>query len=138
MSFIRGILPALRYTLEWIYQFVKFESEEHFLFRQCASALIGLIAVRNSMNIFFERLPVCLSKWFSIASRCMDLEVSDVCLDNELHLVDVNRFQLSQITLLAACLQAIQIPEQFSDFLRNYFAGFLKSNTYAAICDGLA
>lgn len=72
----REILPALQYTIEWIYQFVLFESEEHFLFRQCASSLIGLISVRNSMNFFFDRLPVCMSKWFSIASRGINLEVS--------------------------------------------------------------
>lgn len=70
------IHTALRYTLEWIYQFVLFENEEHFLFRQCASALIALIGARNSMNFFFDRLPLCLSKWFSIASKCTNLEVN--------------------------------------------------------------
>lgn len=69
------ILPALRYTLEWIYQFVIFESEEHFLFRQCASALIALLGARNSINVSFEKLPLCFSKWFMAAAKYSNLEV---------------------------------------------------------------
>lgn len=68
----------MRYTLEWIYQFVIFESEQHFLFRQCASALIALLGAQNSINVSFEKLPLCFSKWFMAAAKFSSLEV---CLD---------------------------------------------------------
>lgn len=69
------LMPALRYTLEWIYQFVVFQDETHFLFRQCASALIALLAATNSIYGFSERLSLCFSKWFSMATQYGNLEV---------------------------------------------------------------
>lgn len=74
--FLRSdLMPALRYTLEWIYQFVVFQDETHFLFRQCASALISLLAATNSIYGFSERLSLCFSKWFSMATQFGNLEV---------------------------------------------------------------
>lgn len=50
----------------------------------------------------------------------------------------VQNFQLSQITLLAACLNAINIPERFGDFLHIYLGKFLGSTTYSALCQSLS
>lgn len=72
----REILPALRYTLEWIYQFVMLLDENHFLFRQCASAVIALLSTQNANHVFDERLALCFSKWFALASQHGNLEVS--------------------------------------------------------------
>lgn len=69
------LTPALRYTLEWIYQFVVFQDETHFLFRQCASAIIALLAATNSINGFSDRLSLCFSKWFTMAKQYGNLEV---------------------------------------------------------------
>lgn len=69
------LMPALRYTLEWIFQFVIFQDEAHFLFRQCASALIALLAATNSIHSLSDRLSLCFSKWFSMATQHGNLEV---------------------------------------------------------------
>lgn len=70
------LMPALQYTLEWFYQFVVFQNETHVLFRQCASALIALLAATNSIHGFSEKLSLCFSKWFSMATQYGNLEVS--------------------------------------------------------------
>lgn len=44
---------------------------------------------------------------------------------------------MSQITLLTACLNMIHIPDQFNNFLKDYFFKFLASRAYATICDSL-
>lgn len=70
------LIPALRYTLEWIYQFVIFQDENHFLFRQCASALIALLSKANTVNYSsFDKLSFCFSKWFTMAAQYGNLEV---------------------------------------------------------------
>lgn len=71
-------MPALRYTLEWIYQFVIFQDETHFLFRQCASALIALLAATNSIHGLSDRLSLCFSKWFAMATQYGNLEVGQL------------------------------------------------------------
>lgn len=70
------LLPALRYTLEWIYQFVIFQDENHFLFRQCASALVALLSTANDYS--FEKLGLCFSKWFTMAAQYGNLEVMTI------------------------------------------------------------
>ncbi|XP_031621767.1 uncharacterized protein LOC116339840 [Contarinia nasturtii] len=112
-------MPALRYTLEWIYQFVIFQDETHFIFRQCASALIALLATSNSIHSLSDKLGLCFSKWFSMATQYGNLE-------------------LSQVVLLATCLNAIKIPDAFRDFLTPYLSNFLASSSYQNMCISLS
>lgn len=72
------LMPALRYTLEWIFQFVVFQDETHFLFRQSASALIALLAATNSIHSLSDKLSLCFSKWFSMATQYGNLEVRQI------------------------------------------------------------
>lgn len=62
-------MPALRYTLDWLYQFLNFEQSDQFVVRQCASALVTLINVRTNCDKMFDKLSLCMSKWFSVAAR---------------------------------------------------------------------
>lgn len=72
------IAPALRYALKWIYEFVLFQDENHFLFRQCASAIIALLSVQNANHLFSDQLALCFSKWFSLAAKYGNLEVTPI------------------------------------------------------------
>lgn len=74
------IAPALRYALKWIYEFVLFQDENHFLFRQCASAIIALLSVQNANHLFSDQLALCFSKWFSLAAKYGNLEVTPISI----------------------------------------------------------
>lgn len=74
------IAPALRYTLKWIYEFVLLQDENHFLFRQCASAIIALLSVQYANHLFSDQLALCFSKWFSLAAKYGNLEVTTIFL----------------------------------------------------------
>lgn len=79
-------MPALQYSLEWIYQFLHFGQSDQFLYRQCASALVSLIAVNTSAGQIFAKLPICFSKWFAEASKATVDEVKPA--QNTFHSLD--------------------------------------------------
>lgn len=108
-TWISEIVPALRYTLEWIYQFVVLQNENHFLFRQCASAVIALLASQNANHLFDERLALCFSKWFTIAAHHGNLEVRLIsvifCVILQSHVIDIVCFffRFTYIVVVSSC-----------------------------------
>lgn len=109
--------------LEWSYQFVKFPQPNHLLFRQHAAALITLISIKGPSpcaSQFADKLQMCCSKWFHLATE---------------HGVP----ELSQNMLLAACLNACTriSGEVFHGFYSQYLAKFLRSAHYRAMCRNL-
>lgn len=117
------ITPALRYMLEWCYQFLQFERTNHLLIRQHAAALLTLI---SSMGAhvdavqFTDKLQLCCSKWFHQAT----VQGAD---------------EFSQHMLLATCVNACTriSGDGFHAFYAQYLGGFLRSPHYGRICGDL-
>lgn len=70
-SFAELISP-IRYLLEWHFESVDFQAENHFIIRQHASALLQLLDCGNrvvTFPIFAESFIRCCCKWFAMATR---------------------------------------------------------------------
>ncbi len=78
-SLFGELICPVRYLLEWHYQFLNYDQENHFIIRQHAASLIYLLSVGNMVIVFpqfSEIFKMCLCKWFTMASRSGTNEVS--------------------------------------------------------------
>lgn len=113
------IASALRYLLEWHYQFLDFQLDNHFIIRQHASALLHLLGTGNVVvmfPMFSEVFKMCSSKWFMMAAR---------------HGVE----EFSQKIILSSCLDVSEkfasfSSEYFYDFVDDYLLRFMRSSTF--------
>lgn len=113
------ILMGLRYLLEWHYQHLDFQQENHFIIRSHASALIYLLTGSNmsiTFPIFAEIFKMCCCKWFHMACRYGVTEFSQKML-------------LSS-TLDVANYFVVFSTEFFYEFIDEYLMKFLSSSIY--------
>lgn len=118
MAFRELIMP-IRYLLEWHYQNLDFQKDNHFIIRQHASALLYLLGCGNlvvTFPIFSEPFKMCCCKWFTMATRG-----------------GANEF--SQKLLLSTALDVggpfvTFASEFFYDFIDDYLLKFLTSTHY--------
>ncbi|XP_035773853.1 RNA polymerase II-associated protein 1-like [Anopheles albimanus] len=129
--------PALCYLIEWHYQYLVFDENGPFIFRQHGVALLALIGpglqrdstssadpaqlanVRTRHQQLCDKLFACFSKWFSVALR-----------------TGANEF--SQKLLLGVCLwtaRKIRLLDEkaFETFLERYLVPFLRSERFQTI-----
>lgn len=113
------LIMPMRYLLEWHYQQLNFQLDNHFIIRQHASALMYLIGCGNivvSFPIFSEIFKMCCCKWFTMATREGTKEFSQ---------------KLLLSTMLDVARPYIKFSsEYFYDFIDEYLIKFLKSTHY--------
>lgn len=125
-SLFGDLIQPMRYLLEWHYQFLSFDQENHFVIRQHVSSLLYLISCGNNIvtySIFSELVQMCMSKWFTMASKG-----------------ELNEF--SQKLLLSALLDAGAglvsfSPDFFFGFIDNYLLKFLQCQSFESISRNL-
>lgn len=124
-SFSELIMP-IRYLLEWHYQHLDFQQDNHFIIRQHASGLFYLLGCGNlvvTFPIFSEIFKMCCSKWFTMATRGGVKEFSQKLL-------------LSTALDVGGPFVAFA-PEFFYDFIDDYLMKFLKSTHYQRMTEEL-
>lgn len=117
-SFSELIMP-IRYLLEWHFQHLDFQRDNHFIVRQHASALLYLLSCGNrvvTFPIFSEPFKMCCSKWCAMATRSGAGEFSQKLLLSTI--IDV---AMPFVTFAS---------EYFYDFVDNYLLKFLNSLHY--------
>lgn len=118
-SLFSSIIGSIRFLMEWHYQHLQFQDDKHFIIRQHASSLLYLLSCSNivvTYPVFSGIFKMCLSKWFTMATRGGVNEFSQKVLLSSL--------------LEAACPFICFASEFFYDFINNYLIGFLKSDQY--------
>lgn len=123
-SLFGEIAMSIRYLLEWHYQFLDFQIDNHFIIRQHACSLIYLLRCGNVIVIFpmfSEIFKMCCSKWFTMANRYGANEFSQKIL-------------LS--TILDICGYFTNFSaEYFYDFIDDYLMRFMTSSNYIKITE---
>lgn len=113
------LIMPIRYLLEWHYQHLDFQQDNHFIIRQHACGLLYLLGCGNrvvTFPIFSETFKMCCCKWFTMASRGGANEFSQKLLLSTA--LDVGR---PFITFA---------PEFFYDFIDDYLVKFMKTPQY--------
>lgn len=127
-------MPALRYTLEWIFQFVIFQDETHFIFRQCSSALIALLAASNSIHNLSDKLGLCFSKWFSMATQYGNLEVGDILnLNISLKCIKCMKSQLKSVFDKHSTICSMFLLSWWITCMHNILNDYVHSQNYMFI-----
>lgn len=124
-TFSELIMP-IRYLLEWHYQNLEFQQDNHFIIRQHASCLMYLLNCGNLVVIFpvfSEVFKMCCCKWFTMASRGGVREFSQKIL-------------LSTLLNVADPFVSFA-SEYFYDFVDDYLIKFLTSPKYHQITSEL-
>lgn len=124
-SYSEMIMP-IRYLLEWHYQHLDFQRDNHFIIRQHASSLLYLLGSGNlvvTFPIFSETFKMCCCKWFTMATRGGANEFSQKLLLSTV--LDVG----GPFVSFAA--------EYFYDFIDDYLMKFLKSPYYQRMASEL-
>lgn len=113
------LIMPMRFLLDWHYQHLDFQQDNHFIVRQHASSLLHLLGCGNrvvTFPIFSEIFKMCSCKWFTMADRGGANEFSQKLL-------------LSSVLDLGAQFVAFG-TEYFYDFIDSYLLKFLKSTYY--------
>lgn len=113
------LIMPIRYLLEWHYQQLNFQQDNHFIIRQHASALMYLLSCGNivvTFPVFSEIFKMCCCKWFTMATREGTKEFSQKLL-------------LSTMLDVAGPFVKFS-PGFFYDFTDDYLMKFLKSSHY--------
>lgn len=116
-----GLIPAYILILDWCYHNLNMNKNGHPIFRQHATALISLIGHQNALcsdNLLIDKLKLCFSKWFHVASTYDSLE-------------------LSQNILLATCIQTCSsmFGPSVYHFYEIYLNKFLSSQCFINVCE---
>ena len=113
------LIRPIRYLLEWHYQQLNFQQDNHFIIRQHASALMYLLGCGNivvTFPIFAEIFKMCCCKWFTMATREGTKEFSQ---------------KLLLSTMLDVGAPFVKFSSEFFfDFIDDYLMKFLKSTHY--------
>lgn len=125
-STYNDLMSPIRYLLEWHYQHLNYQQDNHFIIRQHASSLIYLVGSGNfiiNSKFFTEIFKRCCCKWFAMAERHGAREFSQKVLLSTL--LDVG----AGFVKYAA--------DQFYDFVDKYLLKFLNSTHYQTIMSEL-
>lgn len=118
-STFSDLVMPIRYLLEWQYQQLNFQQDNHFIIRQHASALLYLLGCGNivvTFPIFSEVFKMCCCKWFTMATREGTKEFSQ---------------KLLLSTMLDVGGPFVKFSSEFFyDFIDEYLIKFLKSRHY--------
>lgn len=120
------LIMPIRYLLEWHFQQLDFQRDNHFIIRQHASALVYLLGCGNlvvTFPIFSEPFKKCCSKWFAMATRGGAGEFSQ---------------KLLLSTLLEVGAPYVTFASEFFyDFIDDYLLKFLNSPHYKRLAENL-
>lgn len=124
------VLPALRFLLEWHYHYSEFTectTKGHPLIRQHASAILSLLGWGNTIqfwSLFHDLLPLCLNKWFSLASKDgIDTGFS--------------HYMMLSCSLDVATKILANKSKDINEFYEHYLVNFLMSKYFTNLCSDM-